>query len=122
MSTASHTTTEPYLLDRYDRQGRQMGLRAESPEQLRDWQQELRARLRILTGIVTMQSCPLAPETGAQESFGLTLAIEPSRCLFPWRSGLRSGRCRHDGQRPAPSSPTTMEMIQRLARRPVRER
>lgn len=61
-------TTAEYLAARHDRVGRQMGFRAKSLEDCRGWQQELRAKLRSITGIDTMLSAPLNPQVTERES------------------------------------------------------
>jgi dienelactone hydrolase len=59
--------TAPALLERFDRESRQMGLRATTPAELASWRSELRARLRALIGLDTMRPAPLAPEAGPPE-------------------------------------------------------
>lgn len=54
-------TTLPYMLDRFQAIGRQMGLRARTAGELRAWQLELRARLRRLIGLDSMHPAPLKP-------------------------------------------------------------
>jgi len=55
-------TAMEYLLLRFDALARQMGFRAATLEEHQRWQHELRARLRQITGVNTMISCPLEPE------------------------------------------------------------
>jgi len=54
-------TTMEYLMARYDRVGRQMGFRAKSFEEALAWQQELRVKLRSITGMDTMLPALLNP-------------------------------------------------------------
>jgi dienelactone hydrolase len=54
-------TTMEYLMTRYDRVSRQIGFRAKSLGEALAWQQELRAKLRSITGMDTMLSAPLNP-------------------------------------------------------------
>lgn len=76
-------TTETYLAARFVEQGRQLGLYATSPEQLHDWQHELRRRLRSLIGLDTHQSCALDAELDRPEQLDgytrqrLSIAVEP---------------------------------------------
>jgi dienelactone hydrolase len=76
-------TVEERLAERFDLLGRQMGLRADTTQVLRAWQTAVRARLRTLTGIDTMQGCPLEPELGASEQCDgftrqhVSIAVEP---------------------------------------------
>jgi dienelactone hydrolase len=83
MSQHESYTTEAYLADRFERTGRQLGLRAESEEGLRAWQDEMRARLIRLTGIDTMRHCAPEPQFGPveeQDGFTrqrVTIAVEP---------------------------------------------
>jgi len=59
--------SEPYLLARFDRECRSMGLRAKSEAELAAWRAELRARLRAITGIDTMRWCALDPQEDTPE-------------------------------------------------------
>lgn len=67
MTAALNATTEPYLLRRFDSAGRTMGFKAQTPAELQSWQDELRTKLRAITGIDTMESCPLDPQFGSIE-------------------------------------------------------
>lgn len=60
LSSASYPT-EPYLLERFARESRRMGLNASNAEALAAWRSELRERLRTLIGLPTMLACPLDP-------------------------------------------------------------
>ena len=79
----THTTVEPYLLSRFDRVSRQLRLRAESVAELREWQAMVRLRLRLITGLDTMETCPLDPVLGAIEQLDgytrqhLEISVEP---------------------------------------------
>ena len=55
-----------YLLARYDAISRQIGFRATTLEAHQRWQQELRARLRQITGMHTMIACPLEARGGGR--------------------------------------------------------
>jgi len=82
-SSASYPT-EPYLLERFDRESRRLGLRAQTAAELTAWRTELRARLRALTGIDTMRSCPLDPQVDEPEACDgytrtrVVIAVEPN--------------------------------------------
>jgi dienelactone hydrolase len=81
--SSSGYPTLPALLARFDRQGRGMQLRAQDAAALATWQNELRARLRAISGIDTMQSCPLDPQADAPEQCDgytrtrVVIAVEP---------------------------------------------
>jgi dienelactone hydrolase len=66
----AYLTSEAYLLERFDRQGRQAGLPAElTLEQFQQWQTRLREALAGKLGLATFQNCPLQPSYGPLESF-----------------------------------------------------
>jgi len=54
-------TAEPYLIERFERHGRQMAFRASTSREARAWQKKLRAKVRERLGLDTMQSCDLQP-------------------------------------------------------------
>jgi len=74
-------TTMEYLMARYDCVGRQMGFRAKSFEEALAWQQELRVKLRSITGMDTMLLTLLNPRITERVSLD-TIFV----------SGLRSRR------------------------------
>lgn len=53
--------TLTYFQERFDRVGRQLGFKARNLSEYATWKAELRGRLRHITGIDTMVSCPLEP-------------------------------------------------------------
>jgi dienelactone hydrolase len=71
------------LLARFDRESRGMRLRAQDAAALAAWQNELRARLRAIIGIDTMQMCALDPQADAPEQCDgyartrVVIAVEP---------------------------------------------
>jgi dienelactone hydrolase len=66
----AYLTSEAYLLERFDRQGRQAGLPADiTPEQFPLWQAQLREKLAEKLGLNTFQTCPLEPSYDQVESF-----------------------------------------------------
>src|SRR5438046_10482078 len=65
--SSSGYPTLPALLARFDRESRGMRLRAQDAAELDAWRSELCARLRAITGIDTMRTCPLDPQEDAPE-------------------------------------------------------
>jgi dienelactone hydrolase len=66
MNTSSATyPTEPYLLERFAREGRRMGVQAQDAAALAAWGTALREHLHTLLGLPTMQPCPLDPQADA---------------------------------------------------------
>lgn len=51
-------TAEAHLARRFERVGRRLGVRGESPEEVRTWQYELRAVLARCLGMETFEPCP----------------------------------------------------------------
>src|SRR3712207_963634 len=83
MPTTDYWTVEAYYRNRYRQLSRQAGLKAQTRAELHAWQDELRARLRAITGIDSMRHCPLMPEIGAIEQLDgytrqwVAIATEP---------------------------------------------
>jgi dienelactone hydrolase len=103
MSPQDELTVEGYLAERFERVGRQLGVRAGSPAALIAWQHELRARLWAVLGLHTFRSCAPEPDVGPvepQDGYSLqrvTVAVEPGLrmplyVLAP--AGLRPGERR----------------------------
>lgn len=101
--TSASYPTEPALLERFDRESRSMGLRAQSADELAAWRAALRARLGALIGLDTMRPCPLEPQEDRPEGCDgyartrVVIAVEPGvrmplYALTP--SGLRPGERR----------------------------
>lgn len=76
-------TVEAALAERFALISRQLRLRTETAAIFAEWQQELRGRLRSITGIDTMQTCPLDPQLDPPVALDgyrrqrLTIAVEP---------------------------------------------
>lgn len=101
--TLGALTAEAALLDRFDRQARSLGLRAQRAEDLEGWRATLRARLAELIGLGTFQRCPLDPHEDAPVACDgytrtrVTIAVEPGMrmplyALVP--AGMRPGERR----------------------------
>jgi hypothetical protein len=60
--TDRYYTCMEYLMQRFDRCSRQMGFKAQTPEECRTWQRDLRTRVAALLGLPTMIRCPLDPQ------------------------------------------------------------
>jgi hypothetical protein len=55
-------TSSRYLLNLYDRNSRKLALKAKNIEEYETWKRHLREILKEITGINTMNTCPLLPQ------------------------------------------------------------
>ncbi|MGI6707239.1 MAG: alpha/beta hydrolase family protein [Clostridia bacterium] len=56
-------TVSPRMLELYDKGGFSHSFRAERAEEIAAWRMETRRRLKEITGLSMMESCPLEPQT-----------------------------------------------------------
>lgn len=59
MKLTQFYTAEAHLARRFERVGRRLGVRGETPEEVRAWQSELRAMFARCLGMDTLEQCPL---------------------------------------------------------------